>query len=179
MWPFVAAARVYPLGIITRMPIRLRPLRALLVALALILLAACSATPFQPGQQRMIVREQSRWMPVEWATLPAWQSDRVREAWPALLRSCERPSPDWAAFCNEARRTDPRTDAEVRAWLEQRLRPYRVESLSGDSSLSLSSSSLSRVRGSDPSQRQTRTRSACILRTMSSCHCRSYIQRSG
>jgi membrane-bound lytic murein transglycosylase A len=111
---------------------RLRPLHALPVALSLIVLAACSSTPFQPAQQRMILREQSRWVLVHWTDLPAWQSDRTREAWPALLRSCERPTPDWTAFCNEARRTNLRTDAEVRAWLEQRLQPYRVESLRGD-----------------------------------------------
>ena len=104
---------------------------ALLVAFALIMLAACSSTPFQPTKG-IVVREQSRWIPVAWDVLPAWQGDRVQQAWPALLRSCERSSPEWSAVCSDAQRANLRNDAEVRAWFMRHLRPYRVESLRGD-----------------------------------------------
>jgi membrane-bound lytic murein transglycosylase A len=68
---------------------------------------------------------------VGWEQLPGWQADRVAEAWPALQRSCERPAPGWAALCAEARQAQPADDAATRAWLMQRLQPYRVESLQG------------------------------------------------
>lgn len=70
-------------------------------------------------------------MPVEWAELPGWQADRTLELWPALLRGCDRPAPGWADVCLAASRLPPQTDADARAWLQQQLRPYRVEGLDG------------------------------------------------
>ena len=81
-----------------------------------------------------IVRPRARWVPVEWADLPGWQADSLSELWPALLRGCERPAPAWVAACAQARGepTAP-NDATVRAWLQRRLKPYRVEALDGNS----------------------------------------------
>ena len=81
-----------------------------------------------------IVRPRARWVPVEWADLPGWQADSLSELWPALLRGCERPAPAWLAACAQARGepTAP-NDATVRAWLQRRLKPYRVEALDGAS----------------------------------------------
>ena len=80
-----------------------------------------------------IVRARARWVPVEWAELPGWDADRSRELWPALLRGCERPAPGWAGLCAQARSASTATldDAATRAWLQQRLKPYRVEALDG------------------------------------------------
>ncbi|MDE2297556.1 MAG: MltA domain-containing protein, partial [Burkholderiales bacterium] len=52
-----------------------------------------------------------------------------------LLRGCARPAPDWVALCAQARAaaTPAFSDDAARAWLQQRLQPYRVESLSGES----------------------------------------------
>ena len=77
-----------------------------------------------------IVRPRARWVPVEWADLPGWEADSLSELWPALLRGCERPAPAWVAACAQARGepTAP-NDATVRAWLQRRLKPYRVEAL--------------------------------------------------
>ena len=75
----------------------------------------------------------SRWEPAPWADLPGWDADRTREAWLALQRSCERlpadvqrEAPAWPRVCEEALRTQPADDAATRAWLMQRLSPYRV-----------------------------------------------------
>jgi len=79
-----------------------------------------------------LLRERSRWVPVDWSELPGWDSDRTSELWPALMRSCERPPFEWARLCSDARKTGSMaTDAAVRTWLQQRLAPYRVESLEG------------------------------------------------
>jgi membrane-bound lytic murein transglycosylase A len=64
--------------------------------------------------------------------LPGWSGDRTAELWPALRRSCEHPHPDWSAVCARARAdAAPATDEAARQWLQQRLQPYRVESLDG------------------------------------------------
>ncbi|MGL6110722.1 MAG: murein transglycosylase A [Rubrivivax sp.] len=76
-------------------------------------------------------RERSQWVPVGWEQLPGWPADRVADAWPALLRSCERAAAGWAALCAEARMTEPGDDAATRAWLMQRLQPYRVQAREG------------------------------------------------
>jgi membrane-bound lytic murein transglycosylase A len=74
----------------------------------------------------------SRWVAVGFEQLPGWSADRVADAWPALLKGCERPAPAWAALCTEARRTPPADDAATRQWLVQRLQPYRVEATDGN-----------------------------------------------
>ena len=74
----------------------------------------------------------SRWVAVGFEQLPGWSADRSAQVWPALLKSCERPAPAWAALCAEARRAPPADDAATRAWLVQRLQPYRVEAADGN-----------------------------------------------
>jgi len=97
--------------------------------LMLALLAACSTTP--PGT---VQREQSRWIPVDWKELPGWQADTLVAAWPAVLRSCERPTAAWTALCDTARQRPPRSDAELRDWLTNNLQPYRIEDRDGATS---------------------------------------------
>ena len=74
----------------------------------------------------------SRWVAVGFEQLPGWTADRSAQVWPALLNSCERPAPAWAALCAEARRSPPTDDAATRQWLMQRLQPYRVEAADGN-----------------------------------------------
>ncbi len=88
-------------------------------------------TPAAPIAAAVIQRPRARWVPVGWAELPGWEADRTAELWPALLRGCERPPLDWVGLCAQARSTPPASDAAARAWLQQRLQPYRVESLEG------------------------------------------------
>ncbi len=105
---------------------------------ALLGLAACgwlsppvSLEPAPPvAAPGTIEQRGARWVAVPWSDLPGWGADRPLEAWSALRRSCERlaaePQRTWAKVCAQARATPPADDAAARAWLEQRLAPYRV-----------------------------------------------------
>jgi len=74
----------------------------------------------------------ARWVEAAWSELPGWGDDKLLEFWPALLRSCTRPAPGWARLCAEAALTAPGDEMEARLWLMQRLKPWRVESSSGE-----------------------------------------------
>ena len=93
-----------------------------------------SAVPVAPLAQPLgpsIVQGRSRWVPVSWSELPGFDADSPDEAWNAWLRSCERPPPALAPLCPEVRRLTLGTPQEQRAWMVQRLQPYRVEPLEG------------------------------------------------
>jgi membrane-bound lytic murein transglycosylase A len=70
-------------------------------------------------------------VPVEWRELPGWTLDAQRAAWPAFVQNCQRPSGVWLVLCEQVTRRAPRSDAEMRDWLMNTFRPYRVESLDG------------------------------------------------
>jgi membrane-bound lytic murein transglycosylase A len=91
--------------------------------------AGAASAPIAAALQRA----RSRWVPVDWADLPGWQADRTQELWPALLRGCDKPAAGWETVCAAALRGPaPRSAVEARAWLEQRLRPFRVEASDGN-----------------------------------------------
>jgi membrane-bound lytic murein transglycosylase A len=81
-----------------------------------------------------IERPHARWVAVRWSDLPGWEGDRVGEFWTAFLRSCERPAPAWLDACTKARQggTRMRGEGAMRDWMQQQLRPYRIESLERD-----------------------------------------------
>jgi membrane-bound lytic murein transglycosylase A len=73
-----------------------------------------------------------RWVASNWSALPGWQDDTVLAAWPALLKSCQKPTPLWAPPCAAARVLGPSADEpRVRAFLQQYLQPWRVENNDG------------------------------------------------
>ena len=112
-------------------------------------LAGCSSPPLQmppssappstlpaaepPLPDAALLRPHARWVAVRWSELPGWEQDRSAELWPALLRGCERTAAGWATVCAQARAaaTPAFSDDAARAWLQQRLQPYRVEALDG------------------------------------------------
>jgi len=118
------------------------------------MLVACSSAPLLPRQaapatelaapssstQRdgdgplpgTITRTKSRWTAVPWAELPGFENDPLFEAWNAWIKSCERPGPVFAPLCSEVRRLSIGDEAQRRAWLRERLQPYRVDTLTGD-----------------------------------------------
>ena len=114
------------------------------------MLAACGTTPLPPMEPvpppapapaaspgdlaplpPPITYGKSRWVPVRYSELPGFEADALHEAWNAWLRSCERPAPPLAALCPEVRRLSIADGAQQRAWMMQRLQPYRVEPLAG------------------------------------------------
>lgn len=78
-----------------------------------------------------IPQGKSRWRPVPWADLPGFEADALHEAWNAWLKSCERPAPPWTALCPQVRQLSIASAEEQRAWMRQKLQPYRVEALAG------------------------------------------------
>ena len=96
---------------------------------------AGAAAPPQPGPPLASdsLHPGARWQAVAWVDLPGWSTDRTREAWLALQRSCERippavqrEAPAWISLCQQALRDQPDSDEATRAWLAQRMQPYRV-----------------------------------------------------
>lgn len=81
----------------------------------------------------LIHREKSRWVPVTWSSLPGWHNDNIAAAWPAWLRSCQKPGPIFSTLCQELRQLSNASPTQKRNWLQSRLQPYRVESHSGSS----------------------------------------------
>ncbi|WP_236599303.1 murein transglycosylase A [Ramlibacter monticola] len=81
------------------------------------------------------VRGKARWVPARWSELPGVADDALHEAWNAWIRSCERPLPPHAALCPDVRRLSIANADEQRAWLQQRLQPYRIEPLQAAESL--------------------------------------------
>jgi membrane-bound lytic murein transglycosylase A len=90
--------------------------------------AAASSTPWTGGS---IQHPRSRWTPVAWSELPGFNDDPLFEAWNAWIKSCERPGPTFGPLCSEVRRLSIGSGEEQRAWMQQRLQPYRVDALQG------------------------------------------------
>ena len=78
------------------------------------------------------VSTKSRWVAVDWAELPGFADDPLFDAWNAWIKSCERAQPPFAALCADVRRLSIGDPASQRSWMQERLQPYRVESLQGD-----------------------------------------------
>jgi membrane-bound lytic murein transglycosylase A len=135
---------------------RVRALAAAFSIGLVLVLGACSSTPLRepiapaipvserttardeipvfddPAPAETLVRGKSRWVPVAWSDLAGLCDDALFEAWNAWLKSCQRPAPPYAALCSEVRLLSIADASAQRDWLQQRLRPYRVESLQGD-----------------------------------------------
>lgn len=98
-------------------PVR-RTARAWLAALAAALwLGGCAAwSPFRSGMAP----------PVGWSALRGWEADRHAQAWPALLRSCDKladRAPAWRRLCRAAAAEGEIDDARARAFFERWFRP--------------------------------------------------------
>jgi membrane-bound lytic murein transglycosylase A len=117
---------------------------SILVALSLVLVSCASPLPSDikapevsatgpVSSAAVIQRARARWVPVNFSELPGWEQDRSAELWPALLRSCERPAPEWLRLCGQARAASllNASDDSTRVWLQQNLQAYRIESLTG------------------------------------------------
>jgi membrane-bound lytic murein transglycosylase A len=90
------------------------------------------AAPATPVQRASLLRPAARWVAAEWSELPGWGDDDALAWWPALLASCGRPAPGWAALCARAQLQGPGDRADIHRWLTQHLRPWQVQSLAGE-----------------------------------------------
>jgi membrane-bound lytic murein transglycosylase A len=77
-------------------------------------------------------RAKGRWVPVAWTDLPGFADDSLFEAWNAWIKSCERPGAVFGPLCADVRRLSIGAPDEQRAWMQERLQPYRVETLQGE-----------------------------------------------
>lgn len=94
---------------------------------------AAPASPQSAQSGAVLVKARARWVAVDWAELPGWNEDRLFEAWNAWIKSCEKPGMPFAALCAQVRALSIASEDEQRQWMQERLQPYRVESLQGDS----------------------------------------------
>ena len=86
-----------------------------------------------------LAHPKSRWVPVPWSELPGFGDDALHEGWVALIANCARPNAAFAPLCREVRQLALAETDEQREWMQQRLQPYRVESLAGQSEGKLTS----------------------------------------
>ena len=80
-----------------------------------------------------IQHSKSRWTPARWSDLPGFADDALYEAWNAWVKSCERPPTAFANLCPQIRRMSIASQGEQVGWMMEKLQPYRVESLAGES----------------------------------------------
>jgi membrane-bound lytic murein transglycosylase A len=80
-----------------------------------------------------MTQAKSRWVAAPWEDLPGFADDTLFEAWNAWIKSCERPIAALAKLCSEVRPLSIAGVDAQRAWMQERLQPYRVESLQGES----------------------------------------------
>jgi membrane-bound lytic murein transglycosylase A len=86
-----------------------------------------------------LAHPKSRWVPVGWSELPGFGEDPLHEAWIALLANCSRPNAAFAPLCRDVRQLTIATPEEQRQWMTDRLQPYRVEALNGQTEGKLTS----------------------------------------
>ncbi|MEJ6021502.1 murein transglycosylase A [Ramlibacter sp. PS4R-6] len=110
-------------------------------------LAGCASVPLPPMDEAprpaspatsapavtgdVVTMPKSRWVPVAWSELPGFADDALYDAWNAWLKGCERPPANWARLCGDVRRLSIASADEQRAWMLEKLQPYRVEPLAG------------------------------------------------
>lgn len=98
--------------------------KLVLVGLVCLLASCVSAPSRMPGIGQ----------PVSWAELPGWQDDRLAQAWPALLNSCQKmPARDarWSNLCADAALFPAPDDDTARAFFETRFVAHEVSGLNG------------------------------------------------
>ncbi|MET0542450.1 MAG: MltA domain-containing protein [Variovorax sp.] len=86
-----------------------------------------------------LAHPRSRWVPVSWSELPGFGADPLHEGWVALVQNCARPNAAFAPLCQDVRRLAIADGEAQRLWMTDRLQPYRIESLAGQSEGQLTS----------------------------------------
>lgn len=81
-----------------------------------------------PAPVRAVEAPKEVLKPVTFDMLPGWDKDNLREAWPALLMSCEVliKKADWKESCANTRHVDADNEKAVRVFFETFFAPYQV-----------------------------------------------------
>lgn len=71
--------------------------------------------------------------PATFAALPGWKNDKLREAWPAFLTSCEVlvKRAEWKEPCTIARDVNAGSEGAIRTFFEAFFTPYQVVNTDG------------------------------------------------
>ncbi|MGN1062815.1 MAG: murein transglycosylase A [Alphaproteobacteria bacterium] len=70
--------------------------------------------------------------PVSYYSLDGWNDDAIYEAMPALIRSCQKPAPNWKDFCSGLSAYKYASPARIRGYIEKKLTPYAVTAYGSD-----------------------------------------------
>ena len=100
--------------------------RVFVTGLLSVLAACISAPPLAPGIGQ----------PIPWSELSGWKDDRLAQAWPAFLNSCQKlPARDlqWKAICADAALFAAPDDDTARAFFETRFSAHPVTGNNGAS----------------------------------------------
>lgn len=92
-----------------------------------IALCGCATNPRCPPVVSQAAQA-LRYERVDWADLPGWGTDTLKEAWPAFLASCRdlRFRPGWSEVCTAAHGVAPDTAAaDIRGYFQQYFEAYR------------------------------------------------------
>jgi membrane-bound lytic murein transglycosylase A len=71
--------------------------------------------------------------PTSFASLPGWQQDDLRQAWPAFLASCKAlaAKPEWRQPCAATATVNAADGAAIRAFFESRFVPNQIRAADG------------------------------------------------
>ncbi len=115
----------------------------LALAVFILLLAGCATETSKPARENLALT------PVSFDDLPGWSNDHVRDAIPALQKSCTvflKKAPDaslgiagqardWQPVCASLQSNPPQDDAAARDFFMRTLQPYRVSGHDGSDGL--------------------------------------------
>lgn len=119
---------------------------SLLVSLVCVVLglAACTSAPIEtapitppvtelPSKPAEDGKPAEILKPVSFASLPGWEQDDLREAWPAFMASCDvlAKKSEWKEPCNVALDVNSTELSAVRVFFEAFFLPYQVVNLDG------------------------------------------------
>lgn len=109
-------------------------MRLLFLLLLSMSLAACFPHHVpQPPTPPKPAAVTARYLPADWAALPAWPGDQLADSWPAFLNTCKRlaSKAGWKDICAEAVLLTPQDQTTIQAFFQRRFQPWRIEASTG------------------------------------------------
>ena len=120
------------------MSLLIKKFRYGLLLVPIMILSACVSSPDYPvSQSGDYVSTVASLREVPWSTLPGWQEDDLREAWPAWLLSCQalqkRASHplDWRSACQAAKQVNGNQNQAIARYFETHMKVMEVRHANG------------------------------------------------